>query len=57
LQAILIEAQLRTGHTREALDCIQPLLAAYPAATGLNEVLGDLAILQGLDRYGDSKEN
>jgi hypothetical protein len=57
LQAILIEAQLQTGHTREALDCIQPMLAAYPAATGLDEVLGDLAILQGLDRYGDSKEN
>ncbi|MFH1468629.1 MAG: hypothetical protein ABIO70_29840 [Pseudomonadota bacterium] len=57
LQAILIEAQLRTGHTREALDCIQPLLSAHPALTGLDEVLGDLAILQGLDRYGDSKEN
>jgi hypothetical protein len=57
LQAIIIEAQLRTGHTREALDAIQPLLDAYPALTGLDEVLGDLAILQGLDRYGDSKEN
>ncbi len=57
LQAIIIEAQLRTGHTREALDAIQPLLEAYPALTGLDEVLGDLAILQGLDRYGDSKEN
>jgi len=57
LRAIIIEAQLRTGHTREALDAIQPLLGAYPASTGLDEVLGDLAILQGLDRYGDSKEN
>jgi hypothetical protein len=57
LQAIIIEAQLRTGHTREALDAIQPLLEAYPTLTGLDEVLGDLAILQGLDRYGDSKEN
>ena len=57
LRAIIIEAQLRTGHTREALDAIQPLLEAYPALTGLDEVLGDLAILQGLDRYGDSKEN
>lgn len=57
LGAIIIEAHLRTGHTREALDAIQPLLDAYPALTGLDEVLGDLAILQGLDRYGDSKEN
>ncbi len=57
LRAIIVEAQLRTGHTREALDAIQPLLGGYPAAKGLNEVLGDLAILQGLDRYGDSKEN
>jgi hypothetical protein len=57
LRAIIIEAQLRTGHTREALDAIQPLLGDYPALTGLDEVLGDLAILQGLDRYGDSKEN
>ena len=57
LQAIIIEAQLRTGHTREALDAVQPLLDTYPTLTGLDEVLGDLAILQGLDRYGDSKEN
>jgi len=57
LQALIIETQLQTGHTREALDSIQPLVGAYPALTGLDEVLGDLAILQGLDRYGDSKEN
>ena len=57
LQAVLIHAQLQTGRTREALDALQPLVALYPALTGLDEVLGDLAILQGLDRYGDSKEN
>ncbi len=57
LQALIMEGQLRTGHTREALDALQILLPAYPALTGLNEVLGDLAILQGLDRFGDSKEN
>jgi len=57
LQALIVESQLHKGHTREALDALQPLLGAYPALTGLDEVLGDLAILQGLDRYGDSKEN
>jgi len=57
LLALIVESQLRTGHTREALDALQPLVESYPCLTGLDEVMGDLAILQGLDRYGDSKEN
>ncbi len=57
LQAVIVEAQLRTGHTREALDALQVLLPAYPVLLGLDEVISDLAILQNLDRHGDSKEN
>jgi hypothetical protein len=32
------------------------LAAAHPEVLGLVEVTGDLAVLQGLDRQGDSKE-
>lgn len=55
--AATAEAQLLTGHTREALDALQVLSDAYPELAGVDEVVGDLAILQGLDRHGDSKEN
>ncbi len=55
--AATAEAQLLTGHTREALDALQVLSDAYPELSGVDEVVGDLAILQGLDRHGDSKEN
>jgi len=55
--AVTAEAQLLTGHTREALDALQVLADAYPELAGVDEVVGDLAILQGLDRHGDSKEN
>lgn len=57
LQVLIAEAQLRTGHTREALDALQVLSQVDPLVVGLDEVVGDLAILQGLNRYGDSKEN
>ncbi len=55
--AVLAEARLLTGHTREALDALQVLTKAYPEAAGVDEIVSDLAILQGLDRQGDSKEN
>ena len=54
---VLAEARLLTGRTREALDALQVLTKAYPEATGVDEIVSDLAILQGLDRQGDSKEN
>lgn len=57
LLALFAEAQLRLGHTREALDTLQVLSEAHPEVTGLKELAGDLAVLQGLDRQGDSKEN
>ena len=56
LFAVLAEAKLLTGHTREALDTLQVLVDAYPEATGVDEIVGDLAILQAMDRRGDSKE-
>jgi hypothetical protein len=33
------------------------LTSHFPEVQGLDETIGDLAILQGLDRQGDSKEN
>jgi hypothetical protein len=55
--AVLALARLQTGHTREALDALQVLTRAYPETQGVDEIVSDLAILQGLDRQGDSKEN
>ncbi len=57
LYALLAEAHLRLGRTREAMDAVQPLVEAYPWLEGTRETLGDWAVLQGLDRRGDSKEN
>ncbi|MBN1336943.1 MAG: hypothetical protein JXB39_13380 [Deltaproteobacteria bacterium] len=57
LYAVMAEAQLRTGHTREALDALQVLETLLPGLGGLEEAANDLAVLQGIDRYGDSKEN
>jgi hypothetical protein len=55
--AVLAEADLRTGRTRESLDALEVLSSRFPEVEGLDETIGDLAILQGLDRHGDSKEN
>ncbi|MED5374406.1 MAG: hypothetical protein VX899_25535 [Myxococcota bacterium] len=55
--AVLAQAHLETGHTREALDALEVLAASYPEAAGADEIVGDLSVLQGLDRQGDSKEN
>jgi hypothetical protein len=56
LFAVLAEANLRTGRTREALDSIEVLGGAYPFVQGLDETLSDLVILEGMGRAGDSKE-
>ncbi len=61
-------AVLVVGAGRVALEKIEGLLAVgaeitvvapqvLPEVEGLDETVGDLAILQGLDRQGDSKEN
>jgi hypothetical protein len=55
--ALIAEARLRLGHTREALDALHALSAAYPETVGIGEIAGDLAVVQGLDRHGDSKED
>lgn len=57
LFAVQAEAQLRLGRTREALDTLQQLVDQHPEVTPLTEVVGDLAVLRGLDRTGDSKED
>jgi len=54
--AILAEAKLRTGHARAALDYLEVLVADFPEVTGLDETVGDLVVLQNLNRLGDSKE-
>jgi hypothetical protein len=55
--ALYAEAQMRLGRTREALDVLVLLEGGYPEVEPLKELVGDLAVLQGLDRQGDSKEN
>ncbi len=57
LFAVLAQANLRTGRTREALDALEVLVTPFPETTGLDETVGDLAVLTGLDRAGDSREN
>jgi tetratricopeptide (TPR) repeat protein len=56
LFAILAEANVMTGHTREALDYLEVLIEAYPEVLALDETVGDLAVLKGMSRQGDSKE-
>ena len=57
LFAVLATANLQTGHTREALDALQVLVGPWPEVTGLDELVGDLAVLEGIHRSGDSREN
>lgn len=56
LFALTAQARLGLGHTREALDALHVLVAGHAEAIGLVETTGDLAVLQGIDRQGDSKE-
>ena len=57
LFVLMASANLRLGHTREALDTLTPAAAHVPAAAGVREIVADLAVLQSLDRQGDSKED
>ena len=57
LFAVLSTASFQSGRTREALEYIAPLTAAWPEVVGLNETLQDLVILENIERLGDSKEN
>ncbi len=51
------EALLRTGRTRQALDALSVLGDDLPGLSGAVETIGDLAVLEGMGRHGDSKEN
>ncbi|RME25555.1 MAG: hypothetical protein D6798_08685 [Deltaproteobacteria bacterium] len=51
------EAFLRTGRTRQALDALSALDEDLPGLTGTIETIGDLAVLEGMGRHGDSKED
>ncbi len=55
--ALIAAANVRTGHVREALDALTALRATYPETIGVIETIGDLAVQQGLDRSGVSREN
>lgn len=57
MYAALADAHLRNGRTREALDALEPLRAAIPEAAGLDETVEALAVLEGMTRSGDSREN
>ena len=57
LFALIALARLRLGYTREALDALHALVAYHPEVKGIIEAAGDLAVLQGIDRQGDSKED
>ena len=57
LFALLARAQLQVGRTREALIALQKLEAFAPEVLGLREVVGDLAVLRGLDRVGVGRES
>lgn len=57
LFALLAEANLATGRTREALDALQVLTGAFPEVAGVDETVGDLSVLVGMTRSGDSREN
>lgn len=56
LFALLAEANLRAGRSREALDALQPLVARFPETAATREIISDLVVLEGMDRTGDSKE-
>jgi len=51
------EAEVRSGRTRQALDALRPVEGRLGSVRGVIEIVGDLAVLQGLDRRGDSKES
>jgi hypothetical protein len=53
----LAAANLGSGRTREALDALQVLVTAYPEVVGLDDTAGALAVIESIDRRGDSREN
>lgn len=56
LFAAVAASALGVGKSREALDALEPLREAFPAVAPLDETINTLAILEGIDRRGDSRE-
>jgi tetratricopeptide (TPR) repeat protein len=54
---VLAHARVETGRTREAMDALQPILKSHPYIRGVYEQLGDLVVLENINRTGESKEN
>ncbi len=54
--ALLAEANLKLGRTREALDALHVLSGTHPEIVGLKELTGNLDVLRSLDAEGESKE-
>lgn len=55
--ALIALTRLRLGHTREALDALHALAEVRTEVRGLVETTGVLAVLETIDRRGDSKED
>lgn len=55
--ALAARADLQTGRVRQALDHLVALDEIVPELPALVEALGDLAVLEGMGRGGDSKEH
>jgi len=55
--ALAARADLQTGRARQALDHLDALDGTVPELPALVEALGDLVVLEGLGRGGDSKEH
>lgn len=56
LFAVAAAAQLQLGHSREALDALEVLVSTFPPVAPLDETIGTLVVLDGLDRNGESRE-
>lgn len=56
LFAVTAQSLLALGRSREALDAVEVLAPHYPAVAALDETIGTLVVLDGLDRRGESRE-
>jgi hypothetical protein len=54
---VLATAELRAGHTREALAALHPVWGPDRDLRSALDPLSDLAVLEGLGKPGDSKED
>jgi len=57
LRLLAAEAALRTGRSREALDALAPLRAAWPEVQTIVDIIDDVVVLESLGRVGESHEH